>query len=639
MGSGGRVVCDGGCDAMLILRQTGHATGTQPAQLSPLMATKSSSWVGSLPGQLGKLQMGDISRKVVNFHNHLHRHVLSRSTNDNIVDHPRTGEPVDVTIKFIQASDLPRMDFEPGALADPYFIANIDGKTSYVSTAQPNTLTPVWNETWNISNVPSDAKLRVDVHDKDEGSIVDDYIGYFVTDLKEGTNVETLKGLVHQDKGKFGLQISVTPSGNTEMPPYSFNGPIRYSRHFSPTAGAITKVGNPDSSRSRSWSTWKIAVKGVEMLFGNEHQHWNVNYKAAQTIFQGPLSFTVRVPIQAGHRLLYGRTSSNSFGVLTNSEDFWGLFRAGPDRLPKDPLEREKMAAETWRIKPAVYTYVIGEDDMFRFSETGAAFFVDFASKHALHSCCAQTVRYSGEFHPRPVYPDGSGWASFSEATQDKDVEWEIVIDNNSGTYAPSKLLLPKLKALLEFNFPGLHVVVYDYQDNSDALKASVKACRDYATNNRPSGAEQVTPGAEETSLFKMAEAQPAEMIMGLAKGSGDLNDNPAAFAGAAPPPHIPSTSAGGSSRAAPTMTSSPPRVEAQTLAPAEPLDPPPEYSFPSPSFPAYQSEKEAPPQDASARPPPPQPGASGTWIPAHQDSIQDGMPEARIWQPPPQAF
>jgi len=32
------------------------------------------------------------------------------------------------------------------------------------------------------------------------------------------------------------------------------------------------------------------------------------------------------------------------------------------------------------RVKPAVYTYIISaEDDSFRFSETGAAFFVDFA--------------------------------------------------------------------------------------------------------------------------------------------------------------------------------------------------------------------------------------------------------------------
>lgn len=50
------------------------------------------------------------------------------------------------------------------------------------------------------------------------------------------------------------------------------------------------------------------------------------------------------------------------------------------------------------RIKPAVYTYII-DDDTFRFSETGAAFFVDFASKHALHSSCAEEVRFAGGGH------------------------------------------------------------------------------------------------------------------------------------------------------------------------------------------------------------------------------------------------
>jgi hypothetical protein len=54
------------------------------------------------------------------------------------------------------------------------------------------------------------------------------------------------------------------------------------------------------------------------------------------------------------------------------------------------------------RVKPAVYTYVISvDDDTFRFSETGAKFFVDFASKHALHSNCAEAVRYvtlSGQY-------------------------------------------------------------------------------------------------------------------------------------------------------------------------------------------------------------------------------------------------
>lgn len=117
----------------------------------------------------------------------------------------------------------------------------------------------------------------------------------------------------------------------------------------------------------------------------DSHSYSLAHYQAAQTIFQGPLSFTVRTPIQAGHRLLYARTTTSSFGTILDAEGFWGLFRAGDDRLPNDPLLLQQKGREEQRIKPAVYTYVIGEDDVFRFSETGASFFVDFASKHALH--------------------------------------------------------------------------------------------------------------------------------------------------------------------------------------------------------------------------------------------------------------
>lgn len=80
--------------------------------------------------------------------------------------------------------------------------------------------------------------------------------------------------------------------------------------------------------------------------------------------------------------MLYARSTSSTFGTIHDSDGFWALFRAGDDRPPSDPQQR---SMEESRIKPAVYTYIIGEDDNFRFSETGASFFVDFASKHALH--------------------------------------------------------------------------------------------------------------------------------------------------------------------------------------------------------------------------------------------------------------
>lgn len=227
---------------------------------------------------------------------------------------------------------------------------------------------------------------------------------------------------------------------------------------LSPTVGAFTAK----TTSARRYSTWKIHIKGIQLFFGDKHQHWNVNYRAAQAIFSGPLSLTVKTPIIAGHRLLYARTTANRTGILSDAEGFWSLFRARVDgwhgqglaRLvgvtpgvqthcpvcgrPESDIHNLECTAthhpggispepgaptntstggrvssdaefggvislaspvtphdHIQRIKPAVYTYIIDEET-FRFSETGAAFFVDFASKHALHSSCAETVRYAG---------------------------------------------------------------------------------------------------------------------------------------------------------------------------------------------------------------------------------------------------
>lgn len=97
-------------------------------------------------------------------------------------------------------------------------------------------------------------------------------------------------------------------------------------------------------------------------------------------------------------------------------------------------------------------------------------------------------VRYSGEFHPRPK----GGWQNFRDDMYDSDVPWELVIDNNSGTYSPDPMVLPALKACMEYNFSGFNVVALDYKD--PALKESVEACRAYALNTRGVHKEDLQP-------------------------------------------------------------------------------------------------------------------------------------------------
>ena len=215
-------------------------------------------------------------------------------------------------------------------------------------------------------------------------------------------------------------------------------------------------------------------LKSVPKVFGDRVQTWNHNYKAAQSIFQGPTSILMRSGIQTCHRMLYARTTHNGFGVIDDPADVHALLKGMVRHGSGDAV------MVPHRVKPAVYTYIISvEDDSFRFSETGAAFFVDFASKHALHSNCAEAVRYSGEFHPRPE----GGWEGFTEEIPDEGVNWELVIDNNSGTYSPDKAALPLVKQLLEENFPGFRILALDHEDPD--LKKSVDACRAYALHIR----------------------------------------------------------------------------------------------------------------------------------------------------------
>ena len=270
-----------------------------------------------------------------------------------------------------------------------------------------------------------------------------------------------------------------TPLSPT-TPAYTFDGPLRYVQHYSPTVGQLTRVND-----ARLYSTWEVRLRGVRAIFGDTFQSWNKSYAAAQGIFgSGPAALALRSTIHAGHRALYARSTRDGTGPLATPADVLAMLRGGDDQQRRQQL---------LRVKPAVYTYVITEEDeTLRFSETGAAFFVDFASKHALHANCAPRVRYSGEFHPRPAC--AGGWAGFGAADADADerTRWELVVDNNSGTYAPSREMLPALRALLELNFPGVTIHALDRGD--PGLEESREACREYALKFRGVKQEDLQP-------------------------------------------------------------------------------------------------------------------------------------------------
>ena len=48
---------------------------------------------------------------------------------------------------------------------------------------------------------------------------------------------------------------------------------------------------------------------------------------------------------------------------------------------------------------------------------------------------------------------------------------YELIIDNDSGTYRPNAKLLPLLRQFLQRNFPGLKIVTLDSQGDAEFMK------------------------------------------------------------------------------------------------------------------------------------------------------------------------
>lgn len=127
---------------------------------------------------------------------------------------------------------------------------------------------------------------------------------------------------------------------------------------------------------------------------------------------------------------------------------------AGPHNQPQAYTAQRALATQflkmaQWGKGNKLYTYVITLDGEWRFAETGDEFAIDFLSKHVMHANAAKYVAFSGEFFVRRIYVqrDNEGMSkerdAVSSESEDDPKAYELVIDNNSGTYRPHVELLP----------------------------------------------------------------------------------------------------------------------------------------------------------------------------------------------------
>jgi hypothetical protein len=104
--------------------------------------------------------------------------------------------------------------------------------------------------------------------------------------------------------------------------------------------------------------------------------------------------------------------------------------------------------------------------------------------------------------HPTDDLPDGPPHAKPPKNPK----KYELVIDNDSGTYRPDKTLLPVLKKFLKSNFPDLHVVVKDCGDDDH-----VKMKKDQAEAKKKEGERRVYGQGSDSSISSSDEEELLE--------------------------------------------------------------------------------------------------------------------------------
>ena len=290
--------------------------------------------------------------------------------------------------------------------------------------------TAKWNdEEWIIRNIPANARLSIELFYKDDTQISDQCLDKFeIEDMISYRSPQT-----GQYGGKFHLSIRMKKSSeeNGSIPQYTFDGPCRFFNYnFFTAAGPL--------------SLWEIQLRRIPSFF-----HANRCPSTRDLFTNRPYLFDAKKAMKKAHDVCNG--------CLKNADDLWSL-------IFKDRT--------TNLVQPRVYNYII-DDHSWQFSETGHQFFGSRTNKHALLANCSDSIRFAGEFHPRPK----RGWHRWN------DSEWELVFDNASGTYSPDPTLLNNLKELLSFNFPELNILTYDYR--SPLLQQSVEQLEIAAKSNR----------------------------------------------------------------------------------------------------------------------------------------------------------
>ncbi|KAK5076053.1 hypothetical protein LTS08_002562 [Lithohypha guttulata] len=472
--------------------------------------------------------------KLVEKAGHLQEKVLTQSKKDEQKKGPAGGfdnRPVPqappgytVRIIFHRAENLPFSDFATLS-TDPYIHATF--KTDLVKrnkqdpdlylrtpTIHRNTK-PKWETQWVIAHVPASGfHLKCRLYDEDP-SDHDDRLGnvHIVVDrisdswpgIKEeaydlkkrmgSKRAYTFRGaasiLRRGLKMSAQLIVSIESLGRS---PGDDGGrsytvaPLPWSRHHSPLIGRIAGTKDREESSCGKKSVERYNFQAIQMqLTGPVPAPMYHRYVEFRPFIAGMFTdVTLRGRIlnralHHQHARVYNYDTSTTYGIFEK---------------PCLAMTKQFLEFVHYDQGGRIYTYVLSLDGLWRFTETGKEFGIDMLSKHTMHSDVSIYIAFSGEFFvrrlkhqdreqndntdltdriaPPSADPENSGNPSGRHSHGDipKDPShYELIIDNDSGTYRPNAELLPLLKEYMAMNLPGLRVATLDCQKDEKKMK------------------------------------------------------------------------------------------------------------------------------------------------------------------------
>ncbi|KAK4935932.1 hypothetical protein LTR10_023098 [Elasticomyces elasticus] len=447
---------------------------------------------------------------------------------------PRTPPGYTLKFTFHKAENLPFADFntlssDPYILAvlksDLPKRHKQDPDLKWRTPTIHRNTNPEWNAQWIVTNVPkSGFDLKCRLYDEDP-SDYDDRLGnahvivdhiddnwkgisqgkYELKKRMASKRAYTIRGcaaLFNKNLKMNGhVIISVENLGRTKDENggrmYTI-GPLAWTRHFSPLIGRL--AGTKDTEAGKN---------------GKETEKYN--FQAVQIQLRGP------VPADLYHRyvefkpFVAGMFTSHSLrGRLLNRAlhhqhariyNYDKSTKYGSFDEPCIELTKVFLDLVHYDEGGRIFTYVLTLDGHLRFTETGKEFGIDMLSKHTMHSDVNIYIACSGEFfirrikHAREhqqdksVDPDQGTHEPAPEPEEDNQQEesdmittngkghsetgtgqskdpshYELIIDNDSGTYRPNAKKLPMLRDFLNMNLPGMKVVTLDCQGDEEKM-------------------------------------------------------------------------------------------------------------------------------------------------------------------------